>query len=80
MTFVEILPIKKLSKNFRYQYNVLLDINEIFFFCTDYDDCVAVDQPCYENAECVNKPGTYVCVCMNGYAYNEEIEICEGNF
>ncbi|XP_078679511.1 polycystin-1-like protein 2 [Branchiostoma floridae x Branchiostoma belcheri] len=39
------------------------------FLCTDVDECLR-KQPCPENAYCVNQPGTYHCVCLEGFTGN----------
>lgn len=35
---------------------------------TDYNECD--ENPCFENSECINFPGSYTCVCKLGYSDN----------
>lgn len=39
----------------------------------DIDECTN-SSICWENSECVNRPGSYVCQCMEGYNYTGEME------
>jgi Mg-chelatase subunit ChlD len=35
--------------------------------CEDIDECLAPVSPCPTNAQCVNQPGSFYCVCDRGY-------------
>ena len=36
-------------------------------FLTDIDECLLGRDDCHPNAECINLPGTFLCVCSTGY-------------
>lgn len=44
----------------------------------DKDECAAMQSPCNgANELCVNHPGSYQCMCMNGYQRNSSSSTCE---
>ena len=51
------------------------------FYClADVNEC-ATDGACDENAACFNTPGSYICVCNDGYNGNGyEACVCEYTF
>ena len=43
--------------------------NYILLFSADVDECSTREQDCARRtSKCVNKPGSYECRCINGYA------------
>ena len=48
-----------------------------FLLCSDVDECSNDStNPCDDNAECINTPSSYKCVCDNGYTGNGKF--CDG--
>jgi len=45
--------------------------------CTDIDECEDESSCGYI---CINSPGSYVCVCSDGYELNEDGAACDGKF
>ena len=43
----------------------------------DIDECSTGDHNCTQNQRCVDKPGTFICECINGYELLNGV--CEGN-
>ena len=45
----------------------------------DRDECATMQSSCNGvNKMCVNNPGSYQCMCINGYQRNSNSSICEG--
>lgn len=41
--------------------------------CTDIDECSLEEKPCSrQNENCYNTPGSYVCVCPEGFEETED--------
>lgn len=38
------------------------------FVCTDVDECMNYPPICNNNADCINRPGTYQCQCKRGFS------------
>ena len=49
-------------------------LNKTFFL--DIDECMLENHNCSPNAKCINKMGSYSCVCHDGYHGNGSI--CTG--
>ena len=45
--------------------------------CSDVDECEQSLDDCDANAECVNVPGQFVCVCNQGYFFDGNGICCE---
>ena len=45
--------------------------------CIDTDECTANTHICHTNANCVNTPGSYNCVCFDGYRGDGILECAE---
>lgn len=46
---------------------------------TDVDECVSERlHNCSSGLSCVNTPGSFVCECSPGSAYNPETDVCQG--
>ena len=45
--------------------------------CTDIDECTNQSNICSNMEYCVNTPGSYVCPCVDGYAWNNITNTCE---
>ena len=41
-----------------------------WYFIADIDECALDIHDCHENAMCINTPGSYTCMCNNGYIGN----------
>ena len=50
-----------------YHFCVLIDINE----CSDPSACGVLE-------DCVNSPGSFICICQDGYERNNVTDECEG--
>ncbi len=48
------------------------------FFCTDVDECLAIDNPCGPDplAGCIDTEGSFACVCAEGYEWTGVL--CQG--
>ncbi|PAV69127.1 hypothetical protein WR25_05783 [Diploscapter pachys] len=40
------------------------------FNCTDVNECLKMPHICDKNAECINREGSFICTCLEGYAGN----------
>ncbi|KAL8612973.1 hypothetical protein ACOMHN_001056 [Nucella lapillus] len=40
--------------------------------CTDINECENGSATCPDKAKCINSPGSYQCVCLDGYAYKNK--------
>ncbi|PAV69212.1 hypothetical protein WR25_01554 [Diploscapter pachys] len=40
------------------------------FNCTDVNECLKMPHVCDKNAECINREGSFICTCLEGYAGN----------
>ena len=49
-----------------------------FKHCSDLDECDFDFDNCGENANCINTPGSFFCICKSGYIGNGTT--CEGKF
>ena len=47
-------------------------------FCEGGDGSRLASEPGFVVGECENTLGGHVCVCPPGYAYNETLDICQG--
>lgn len=48
--------------------NVIAIIHHVYLsYSTDIDECLLGRAACHQNAECVNVPGSFMCVCNSGY-------------
>ena len=46
---------------------------------SDINECEKGTHDCAGTlAQCVNRPGTYICQCPNGYQLNQATRQCEG--
>ncbi|KAI5711004.1 hypothetical protein M8J75_013255 [Diaphorina citri] len=45
-----------------------LDDRRVAFVCTDVDECMNYPPICNNNADCINRPGTYQCQCKRGFS------------
>ena len=46
---------------------------------TDVDECVEGSHECTGSLmHCVNRPGTYICQCRQGFQMNHAARVCEG--
>ena len=43
-----------------------VSLHQLITVTTDVDECV-LQSPCDSNATCTNTPGSYTCVCNEGY-------------
>ena len=48
-----------------------------YFNYIDIDECSTGDYSCAQNQQCVNRPGTFICVCVSGYELLNGV--CKGN-
>ena len=66
----------------KYTLNFILYLTEIlnpvFNVFTDFDECTT--DPCPENSNCVNDPGSYHCECIIGYEYNTATRQCDSKY
>jgi len=47
--------------------------------CLDVDECQQGSDECSGALmHCVNRPGTYVCQCTEGFQMNHALRVCEG--
>ena len=47
----------------------------------DIDECQQDTSPCSgSNVRCINRPGSYICQCSDGYAMDQLRKRCEGMF
>ena len=46
------------------------------FYCVDVDECTSL--PCHETANCRNEPGSFRCVCADGFFMNPADGSCSG--
>ena len=53
---------------------LLLQITPIL---TDEDECRLKTDNCHENADCIDIPGSFSCICSVGYS-GDGIDICKG--
>jgi hypothetical protein len=56
------LPSPEHSVSFIDFYNVFTP------FTVDFDECSNVTSPCHADADCVNIPGNYTCMCKLGFS------------
>ena len=45
--------------------HVILNKRSVYFNIVDDDECAS--NPCDRNAKCTNNPGSFTCLCNNGY-------------
>jgi len=45
--------------------------------CDDINECEAGTAQCPENSRCVNREGSFKCICNAGFTYTAETETCE---
>ena len=57
-----------------YTFNSLSPCNDAPF-TLDIDECLVTNGGCPQR--CINLPGSYECLCLDGYIFNEN-GICEG--
>lgn len=53
--------------------NVGRTVQHLYAYITDEDECLITRGGCDENARCVNTPGSFRCVCDDGYTGNGEV-------
>lgn len=47
-------------------------------FSTDENECQRIVNPCLDNAQCINTPGSYQCGCADGYRLLPDGHRCQG--
>lgn len=48
----------------------------MYYLSTDIDECL--NNPCGEYEDCVNTPGSVMCLCADGYTRNTTTGACVG--
>ncbi len=46
-------------------------IHVFFLFISDINECTTGTDPCGDNSDCTNTPGSYTCACLTGYEEDE---------
>lgn len=50
----------------------------MIFFSSDIDECEESPDIC-DGGQCTNTPGTYQCLCFDGFMSSEDMKTCLGN-
>jgi len=51
----------------------------MLWYVSDVDECQEGSHECTGALmHCVNRPGTYVCQCTDGFQMNHALRVCEG--